>query len=469
MRPSIMSLGATASAPAAAWEIAVLASSSIVRSLSTVPSLTTPQCPCVRVLAEADVGDHDELGVCLLQGTHRHLDHALVVVCAGAELVLGGGDSEQDHGAHAGRVSSVASATASVIESRSTPGIASIGSRTPRRRSRTAAGRGARGTGSSRGRGRAGAWCGGAVAGAWREMLMAADSRSAIQRRLRAGFASGGGYANRRRATRASAKYATVSRARCSRLIAEVARPPRGSPSEASRRRAEGEGAREHPGSRREALADRAGGDQGEECDRQGRGRTRAERWRGPRGRRRRSPSPCAANAAPVERDRGEDDRDPLPLRSFTNSSSTPSSSSATTTSRSSRARSSRPAAPMRLTSPRVSRANVFSSRSSASEPATSRTVTNIRVMAIATETAKVSSGGMSPRPTSFSTAIGWRTEASSSSANAEVRRWPARANSITWSTTWRCGPVRSAPHGHQARLGLLQAEDVEGCRAAGR
>jgi hypothetical protein len=34
-RPSIMSLGATASAPARAWEIAVLASSSTVMSLST--------------------------------------------------------------------------------------------------------------------------------------------------------------------------------------------------------------------------------------------------------------------------------------------------------------------------------------------------------------------------------------------------------------------------------------------------
>ena len=48
MRPSIMSLGATASAPATAWEIAVFASSSTVRSLSTSldPSRKTPQWPC---------------------------------------------------------------------------------------------------------------------------------------------------------------------------------------------------------------------------------------------------------------------------------------------------------------------------------------------------------------------------------------------------------------------------------------
>src|SRR5690242_7918681 len=46
-RPSIMSLGATASAPAAACEIAVFASSSSVTSLSTRPSSRTmPQWPC---------------------------------------------------------------------------------------------------------------------------------------------------------------------------------------------------------------------------------------------------------------------------------------------------------------------------------------------------------------------------------------------------------------------------------------
>ncbi len=45
-RPSIMSLGATASAPERACEMAVLASSSSDRSLSTWPSArTTPQWP----------------------------------------------------------------------------------------------------------------------------------------------------------------------------------------------------------------------------------------------------------------------------------------------------------------------------------------------------------------------------------------------------------------------------------------
>ena len=68
-------------------------------------------------------------------------------------------------------------------------------------------------------------------------------------------------------------------------------------------------------------------------------------------------------------------------------------------------------------TSPRVRRAKAFSSRSSASEPATSRTVTNISVIVAATEIAKVSRLGVSPLTTSLSTPIGWETEPSRSSA----------------------------------------------------
>ena len=44
-RPSIMSLGATMSAPASAWLTAVRASSSRLWSLSTAPSTSTPQWP----------------------------------------------------------------------------------------------------------------------------------------------------------------------------------------------------------------------------------------------------------------------------------------------------------------------------------------------------------------------------------------------------------------------------------------
>ena len=50
-----------------------------------------------RVLAQADVGDHGQVGVRLLQRADRQLHDALVVVGAGAGLVLGGRDPEQDH------------------------------------------------------------------------------------------------------------------------------------------------------------------------------------------------------------------------------------------------------------------------------------------------------------------------------------------------------------------------------------
>ena len=67
----------------------------------------------------------------LLQRPHRHLHDALVVVGAGAGLVLGGGDAEEQHRADPAAAISVASATSSEIEKRSIPGIDSTSSRTP--------------------------------------------------------------------------------------------------------------------------------------------------------------------------------------------------------------------------------------------------------------------------------------------------------------------------------------------------
>ena len=55
------------------------------------------------VLAQADVGDHGQLGVGLLERPYRKLDDALLVVGAGAGLVLGGGYAEQQHGPDSGR------------------------------------------------------------------------------------------------------------------------------------------------------------------------------------------------------------------------------------------------------------------------------------------------------------------------------------------------------------------------------
>jgi hypothetical protein len=59
-RPSIMSDGATMSAPARAWETAVAASHSSVASLSTSPSDHLAAVAVAGVLAVADVGDDDQ-------------------------------------------------------------------------------------------------------------------------------------------------------------------------------------------------------------------------------------------------------------------------------------------------------------------------------------------------------------------------------------------------------------------------
>ena len=129
-RPSIMSLGATASAPAAAWEIAVLASSSSVMSLSTWPSSrTTPQWPC-------EVYSHRHTSVITTSSGRASLmartaswttpsssnaPEACSSLCDG-----------MPNSSTAGTPSSCASAASSTaweIDSRSMPGIASIGVR----------------------------------------------------------------------------------------------------------------------------------------------------------------------------------------------------------------------------------------------------------------------------------------------------------------------------------------------------
>ncbi len=57
-----------------------------------------PAVAVIRVLAEADVGQHDELRARCLQGSDRLLDHAVLGMALGAELVLLGGDAEEKHG-----------------------------------------------------------------------------------------------------------------------------------------------------------------------------------------------------------------------------------------------------------------------------------------------------------------------------------------------------------------------------------
>src|SRR5437867_3955973 len=115
-----MSLGATTSAPASTWLTAVRTSSSSDSSFTTSPSRTTPQWPCDvysqrqtsvsrtssgnrsrrssvahdaavavrRVLAEADVGEQDELREPVPQVAEGELDDPVVLPGAGGLLVL---------------------------------------------------------------------------------------------------------------------------------------------------------------------------------------------------------------------------------------------------------------------------------------------------------------------------------------------------------------------------------------------
>ena len=99
-----MSLGATTSAPASACEIAVLRKElerDVVVHLAVADDAAVP---VRRVLAQAYVGDHDELGVGLLQGSDGHLDDPLGVVGARCRPRPSRRDAEEDHGADAGRL-----------------------------------------------------------------------------------------------------------------------------------------------------------------------------------------------------------------------------------------------------------------------------------------------------------------------------------------------------------------------------
>ena len=129
-RPSIMSLGATASAPASACEIAVRASSSTVMSLSTSPSRTNPQWPC-------DVYSQRHTSVITTRSGWASLS-ARTAICTMPSSSyapepassLSAGIPKRSTAPIPEAWISVASATSSEIEKRSIPGIDSTGSRT---------------------------------------------------------------------------------------------------------------------------------------------------------------------------------------------------------------------------------------------------------------------------------------------------------------------------------------------------
>ena len=143
MRPSIMSLGATMSAPARACETAVRAMSSTLESLSTAPSArSSPQWPWSVYSQRQTSVMTSRSGVRLLDRARGELDDPLVVVGARALGVLVGvvGMPKSRTAGSPSARAAPASSTAVEIDRRSTPGSEAIGAR-PSAAVRTKSGR----------------------------------------------------------------------------------------------------------------------------------------------------------------------------------------------------------------------------------------------------------------------------------------------------------------------------------------
>ena len=100
-RPSIMSDGATMSAPASAWLTAILASSSSVRSFTISPSCTTPQWPWSMYAHRQTSVTTTRSGASSLMARIGQLHDALGVVGAAGRRVLVRRDAEQQDGRNA--------------------------------------------------------------------------------------------------------------------------------------------------------------------------------------------------------------------------------------------------------------------------------------------------------------------------------------------------------------------------------
>ena len=101
--PSIIPLGATMSAPARAWLTATRPSTSSVASLSTASASQDAAVAVAGVLAAADVGDEKQVGKARAQPAQGPLDDPVVGEVLGADVVLRGGNAEEDHAGHAER------------------------------------------------------------------------------------------------------------------------------------------------------------------------------------------------------------------------------------------------------------------------------------------------------------------------------------------------------------------------------
>src|ERR1700683_1021835 len=105
-RPSIMSDGATISAPARARaRVRQRRARQQFERRVIVDVVATERAamPVVGVLAHADVGDHGQSGHAFLDFADRALHFAVVVPCLAAHRVLAFGNSKQDYGGDAGR------------------------------------------------------------------------------------------------------------------------------------------------------------------------------------------------------------------------------------------------------------------------------------------------------------------------------------------------------------------------------
>ena len=136
-RPSIMSLGATMSAPASTWLAAVRASSFSVGSFRILaPALsrrTMPQWPCSMYSHRHTSVMTSSCGQFLLQQAHGLLDDAVGGIGARSFGVFAVGNAEQQHGRHARlRCARAASRSSSSGESWNTPGMAWMGRRSLR-------------------------------------------------------------------------------------------------------------------------------------------------------------------------------------------------------------------------------------------------------------------------------------------------------------------------------------------------
>ena len=227
-------------------------------------------------------------------------------------------------------------------------------------------------------------------------------------------------------------------------------------------RRLEGEERGDDPDRVVERRADGAGGDQREEGDRQGDHEGEQRDRRGPRAPPPRAPPrpppapPPPARIATSQRPKrlqSSGDEEPSPA-SISRVTTSPTATPSTTFSASSAERE---------TSPRVRRGKAFSSRSSASEPATSSTVTKARVRVAATAIAKTSSGGVEALTTCLSTAIGWARRSISGAATSRLSRASvANADHLVQRVAQlrrAAAPGRSAS---RIRAVVAQAEDLD-------